>query len=78
MGLILVAHATNVISEPFPWLLLNRLRETCLTLHFVKMAVCRTEKYVFILIIIVIIIAIAHLLAADKKRFHMIWTKKVH
>ena len=27
LWLILVVHATNVISEPFPWLLLHRLRE---------------------------------------------------
>ena len=27
LWLILVVHATNVISEPFPWLLLHRLHE---------------------------------------------------
>ena len=58
LGLILVAHDTNVISEPFLWLLLNRSRETCLAYHCIEVAVCRTEKYVLILIIILIIIAI--------------------
>ena len=29
-----------------------------------------------VLIIIIIIIAIVHLLTVDKKRFHIIWTKK--
>ena len=58
LGLILVAHDTNVISEPFLWLLLNRSRETCLAYHCIKVAVCRTEKYVLILIITLIIIAI--------------------
>ena len=58
LGLILVAHDTNVISELFLWLLLNRSRETCLAYHCIKVAVCRTEKYVLILIIILIIIVI--------------------
>ena len=58
LGLILVAHDTNVISEPFLWLLLNRSRETCLAYHYIKVAVCRTEKYVLILIITLIIIVI--------------------
>ena len=29
-------------------------------------------------IIIIIIIAIVHFLAVDKKRFHLIWTKKTN
>ena len=58
LGLILVAHDTNVISEPFLWLLLNRSCETCLAYHCIKVAVCRTEKYVLILIITLIIIVI--------------------
>ena len=36
----IVAHATNVTSEPFPWLILNRLRKTCLVLQCIGVVVC--------------------------------------
>ena len=45
MGLILVARATNVISERFPWLLLGKSRETRLALQCIKMVVCRTAFF---------------------------------
>ena len=45
LGLILVAHATNVISKPFPWLLLNRSHETCLALQCIEVVVCRTAFF---------------------------------
>ena len=40
LRLTLVAHATNVTSEPFPWLILNRLRKTCLVLQCIGVVVC--------------------------------------
>ena len=42
MRLILVAAATNVISEPFPWLVLNRTRKTCLALQCIRVVVYST------------------------------------
>ena len=45
MGLILVARATNVISERFPWLLLGKSHETRLVLQCIKMVVCRTAFF---------------------------------
>ena len=40
MRLILVAPATNVIFEPFPWLVVNLSRQACLALQFVRVVVC--------------------------------------
>ena len=40
LRLTLVAHATNVISEPFPWLILNSSRKTCLALQYIGVVVC--------------------------------------
>ena len=53
LWLILVALDTNVISEPFSWLVvLNRLHKTCLALQCVTVAVCSTaffhkRKFIF-------------------------------
>ena len=44
-GADLVARATNVISERFPWLLLGKSRETRLALQCIKMFVCRTAFF---------------------------------
>ena len=43
--LILVATATNVISEPFPWSALNRSGKTCLALQYIRVVVCRTALF---------------------------------
>ena len=48
--LILVAPATNAILEPFPWLALNRSRNTCLALQCIRVVVCSSFfsiKYVY-------------------------------
>ena len=44
--LILVVPSANVISEPFSWLLLYRLRKTCLALQYIRMVVCRTAFFI--------------------------------
>ena len=43
--LILVAPATNVISEPFPWLVSTRSLKTCLALQCVRVVVCSTAFF---------------------------------
>ena len=40
LRLTLVAHVINVTSEPFPWLILNRSRKTCLALQCIGVVVC--------------------------------------
>ena len=42
VSLNLVALATNMISQPFPWLVLNRSYKTCLALQCVSVVVCKT------------------------------------
>ena len=42
LRLILVAPVINVITEPFPWLVLHRSRKTGLALQWNKVVVCRT------------------------------------
>ena len=37
---MLIAPATNVISQPFPWLVRNKLRKTCLTFQCIRWVVC--------------------------------------
>ena len=34
-----------VISERFPWLVLNRSRKTCLALQFVRVVICSTAFF---------------------------------
>ena len=40
LRLMLVAAATNVIFEPFLWLVLNRSGKACLTLPCIRVVVC--------------------------------------
>ena len=67
---------TYVISEPFPWLLLNRLREQCLALYvyFRKLLLKKQKnclsRELLTLIIIIIIILIVHLFIVEKKVSH--------
>ena len=42
----LVASATNVISEPFAWLVSNGLRKTCAALQCIRMVVCGTAFFI--------------------------------
>ena len=44
--LILVAPATNVISESSAWLVPNRLRKTCLALQCIRVVVCGTAFFI--------------------------------
>ena len=77
--------ATNSISEPFLWLVLNRSRVfVCTATFFMKVSLfsktvnwnpakkCISRKLLALIITIIIIIVIAHLLTVDKKRFHII------
>ena len=41
----LVDPATNVISEPLPWLILNRSRKTCLPLQCIGVVACSTAIF---------------------------------
>ena len=41
-----MAPATNVNSEPFPWLVLNRSRGTCPGLQCIRMVVCKTAFFI--------------------------------
>ena len=40
-----MAPATNVVSQPFPWLILNNLRKTCLALQCIRVALFRTALF---------------------------------
>ena len=43
---MLVAPATNIFPEPFPWLVLNRSHNTCLALQFIRAVVCSTAFFI--------------------------------
>ena len=42
----LAAPATNLISEPFPWVVLNRLRKTFLALQCIRKGACKTAFFI--------------------------------
>ena len=43
---LLVAPATNVITEPFPLVVPNRSRKTCLALQCIRVVVCSTAFFI--------------------------------
>ena len=45
LRLMLVTPATYVISEPFPWLSLNRLSKQCVAFLCIIMVVCSTDFF---------------------------------
>ena len=46
LRLILINPATNVIFEKFPWLILNRSRNTYPTLQRMRVVVCSTAFFI--------------------------------
>ena len=69
LRLILVVPATNVFSEPFPWLVLNRLHKTCSQIVSIEILQKCLSRKCLTLIIVIIIIVTVHVFTVDKKGF---------